>query len=477
MLFKAFIVSFFGLSVAVEAAQTSFRSPIARTLELRQQRGDQRGKNSGIQIGGSLGGNQGGSQGQNRKDDQGDNQGDNQGGNSVDDGRLALNPDLVQTASQDDGNNPGADGQAASATSNNNFINFCSGKTLTNGKQIKKGSCNGIPMGNIPATDRMVSSVFVNPQNGANLPANRDFKIQVQMINFKAGTFTNATSTYYSAPQDLDAQGNIIGHTHVTIQDTGKGLNPKRPLDPTQFAFFKGINDAGNGNGLLAADVTGGLPAACLQPPTINLCSCQLPSEVPRMTAFGLQSVGVPAAAAAAAAAATLAIMATGMLMATLMESPTVKVKEVKQIKQVKQVEEDEEVKQVSKGVNRLPMVKMAEPAMLNFLALRVASRAKHRMAIKVLSRLMPKAAGRLEPKRPARLKTNPRVGRTAIKQLSRADVLARAMVAVLQLDSAGPPGPPAGLRCDAWRIAAADDVDKAVLGAELRRSSFDLYR
>lgn len=27
---------------------------------------------------------------------------------------------------------------------NANFINFCSGKTLTNGLQQKKGSCNGI---------------------------------------------------------------------------------------------------------------------------------------------------------------------------------------------------------------------------------------------------------------------------------------------------------------------------------------------
>ena len=35
-------------------------------------------------------------------------------------------------------------GQALSATSTNNFINFCSGKTLTNGLQNVGGSCNGI---------------------------------------------------------------------------------------------------------------------------------------------------------------------------------------------------------------------------------------------------------------------------------------------------------------------------------------------
>lgn len=53
----------------------------------------------------------------------------------------------------------------------------------------------------------------------------------------------------------------VIGHTHVTVQDMGSSLNPTGALDATQFAFFKGINDAGNGQGLLSATVTGGLPA------------------------------------------------------------------------------------------------------------------------------------------------------------------------------------------------------------------------
>ncbi|KAG6009889.1 hypothetical protein E4U21_000991 [Claviceps maximensis] len=214
MRLKTLLVCFVGLSAAVEAAQASFLSPIARILELRQQQGGQLGKNAGGRGDGSSGDNQGGNQGNNR--------GSKNGG---DDG-LTLRADLVQTASQDDGNNPGEDGQAASAT------------------------------------------VFVNPQNGANLAANQDFTIKVQMINFKAGAFTNASSNYYSAPQDLDDSGNIIGHTHVVIQDTGRGLNPKRPLDPTRFAFFKGINDAGNNRGLLAAEVTGGLPAG-----NYRLCS------------------------------------------------------------------------------------------------------------------------------------------------------------------------------------------------------------
>jgi hypothetical protein len=36
--------------------------------------------------------------------------------------------------------------QAASLTSQDNFINFCTGKQLTNGFQFLDGSCNGIGM-------------------------------------------------------------------------------------------------------------------------------------------------------------------------------------------------------------------------------------------------------------------------------------------------------------------------------------------
>jgi hypothetical protein len=59
---------------------------------------------------------------------------------------LALDADVVQSGSFTNGlNSIGAEaGQAASQTSQNNFINFCSGKTLTNGLQILGGSCNGI---------------------------------------------------------------------------------------------------------------------------------------------------------------------------------------------------------------------------------------------------------------------------------------------------------------------------------------------
>jgi hypothetical protein len=57
-----------------------------------------------------------------------------------------LSPTAIQTGSFFDGQQAvGADnGQAASRTSMNNFMNECVGQTLTNGLQIVDGSCNGI---------------------------------------------------------------------------------------------------------------------------------------------------------------------------------------------------------------------------------------------------------------------------------------------------------------------------------------------
>ena len=114
-------------------------------------------------------------------------------------------------------------------------------------------------MGEIPAANRMVSAVFTSPQNGDILPPNTAMTFSVQIANLQAGTFTNPDNTYYAAPQALQG-GQVVGHTHITVQDLGNDPNPTQPLDAETFAFFKGINDAGNGNGLLSADLADGLP-------------------------------------------------------------------------------------------------------------------------------------------------------------------------------------------------------------------------
>lgn len=210
-----------------------------------------------------------------------------------------LSPQAVQSGSSVDGTQQvGANvaAQAASKTSQNNFINNCVGKTLTNGFQIVEGSCNGISkshlflicdlltnsvMGDIPSKDNMVSSIIVFPESGsATIQSDTTFNISVQVTNLVAGSFTNADATYYSAPQQLQG-GKIVGHTHVTVQDLGTNLNPTSAMDPTLFSFFKGINDDGNGEGLLSATVTGGLPAGNYRVCTMSSASNHQPVLMP----------------------------------------------------------------------------------------------------------------------------------------------------------------------------------------------------
>jgi len=206
----------------------------------------------------------------------GNNAGGNGGGNAAD---LALDPDNVQTGSQQEGDLSVA-GTAASTTDNANFINVCTGKTLTNGKQVTGGSCNGITMGDIPSNQDMVSAIVLFPGPGDDLDANQAFTIQVQLQNLVAGSFTDAQSTYYSAPQALQG-GQVVGHCHVTVQDLGGTLAPTSPPDPKVFNFFKGINDDGNGQGLLTADVTDGLPAGFYRICTMNAAANHQPVLMP----------------------------------------------------------------------------------------------------------------------------------------------------------------------------------------------------
>ncbi|PWW74955.1 hypothetical protein C7212DRAFT_282708 [Tuber magnatum] len=206
--------------------------------------------------------------------------GGNNGGNNGGDSSLALDPDNVQDAStktgQEDGDDPN---QADSLTDGANFINFCKGKTLTNGLQVKSGSCNGIVMGDIPSTSNMVSTIITSPTPGQNIQADTEFTVKVTTENLVAGSFTNPANTYYAAPQQLQG-GKVIGHTHITIQKL-EALNTNRAPDAGVFQFFKGINDPGDGNGNLEAVVTGGLPAGAYRICTLSSASNHQPVIMP----------------------------------------------------------------------------------------------------------------------------------------------------------------------------------------------------
>lgn len=84
----------------------------------------------------------------------------------------------------------------------------------------------------------MPSAKFVNPPNGGSVPANAAFNIQLALQGFETGNFVNAQENYFAAPQQLNAQGQIIGHTHVVIEQL-QSLGQTTPTNPLNFAFFK----------------------------------------------------------------------------------------------------------------------------------------------------------------------------------------------------------------------------------------------
>ncbi|KAK4229895.1 hypothetical protein QBC38DRAFT_67300 [Podospora fimiseda] len=303
MLMKTAVAALMGLAMVAEAASVPSRTSAVERRQNRFNGGNRFGgggnrfgggnnnnnqnNNNGGQNGGQNNGQNGGqNNGQNGGQNNGQNNNNNNGQNNNNNNgasNTCLAANAVQTGSASTGQNGAvaADGQVNSATDTANFINFCAGKALTNGLQNRDGSCNGIPMGEIPGVGNMVSTVITSPTNFQDLPALTTFDITVNVRNMQLGAFTNATSTYYSAPQKLNGGGQIIGHTHVTVQNTGNTLNPTQPLDATQFAFFKGINDAGNGNGALSATVTGGLPVGCYRVCTMSSASNHQPVLMP----------------------------------------------------------------------------------------------------------------------------------------------------------------------------------------------------
>lgn len=193
-----------------------------------------------------------------------------------------LNPKVIAAGFAQNGQQVPAAGQVASLTSTNNFINFCltvPNLPLTNGKQISTGSCNPAPMGIIPSSSNMPSAKFVFPPNGGVVKADTPFTVQMAIQGMQTGFFVNAQLNYFAAPQQLNAQGQIQGHSHVVIE-TLSALDQKTPTDPTKFAFFKGLNNAAVG-GILTADVSKGLPAGVYRMASINTAANHQPVLVP----------------------------------------------------------------------------------------------------------------------------------------------------------------------------------------------------
>ncbi|KAL4068379.1 hypothetical protein V8B97DRAFT_1975370 [Scleroderma yunnanense] len=185
-------------------------------------------------------------------------------------------------ASDGTGLNSSEPGLTPSLTSTNNFINWCATLNLpiTNGSQIKSGSCNPAPMGAIPSTSNMPSAKFVSPSNLAVIPANTTFQVALAVRGLETGFFVNADTNYYAAPQQLNmTTGNIMGHSHVVIEQLDN-LTQATPTDPTKFAFFAGLNGQADQNGLLYTNVTSGLPEGAYRMASINVAMNHQPALV-----------------------------------------------------------------------------------------------------------------------------------------------------------------------------------------------------
>jgi len=134
-------------------------------------------------------------------------------------------------------------------------------------------------MGAIPSVVNMPSAKFQTPKNGDTIKAYTAFTIALAVQNFQADASVNEKRNYFAAPQQLNGQGQIIGHSHVVIEQL-TSLDQTTPTNPTQFAFFTGLS-AATQNGLLTANVTAGLPAGFYKISSINTAANHQPVLVP----------------------------------------------------------------------------------------------------------------------------------------------------------------------------------------------------
>lgn len=257
----------------------------AQSIFVRQTQNDRgRGGRNGDGRGGTGGTNTGTNTGGTNTGTNTGNTGGNTGNNGANDPQtsLTLDPRVIAQGFANDGQDVPTAGQVPSLTSTNNFINFCltvPNLKITNGQQVREGSCNPAPIGVIPSVGNMPSAKFVNPKNGDVVAPNTDFQIQMAISNLETGSFVNAQENYFAAPQQVGDQGNIVGHSHVVVEQLNS-LSQTTPTDPTKFAFFKGLNEKAQ-NGVLTADVSDGLPAGAYRLCSINTSSNHQPAIVP----------------------------------------------------------------------------------------------------------------------------------------------------------------------------------------------------
>jgi hypothetical protein len=132
------------------------------------------------------------------------------------------------------------------------------GTRLTPHFKSAGGSCNPAPIGVVPSVDNMPSAKFIFPPNFAAVTKNQTFTVKIAIIHLETGWFTNSQTTYMAAPVEVNANGDVIGHSHLVIQQL-TGFGQTTAVDPKDFVFFRVMGTPAV-DGVLSIDVTGGLP-------------------------------------------------------------------------------------------------------------------------------------------------------------------------------------------------------------------------
>lgn len=134
-------------------------------------------------------------------------------------------------------NSEDSDLQTPSLTSTNNFINFCVGSGIINGEPTGQESCNPAPMGAIPSKQNLPGTRFTSPRNGAVFVEDESIPVVINTTNLAFGNMVNPQLNFLAAPQQLNADGVVIGHYHLVV-DSMESFDQLSPTNPAVPALF-----------------------------------------------------------------------------------------------------------------------------------------------------------------------------------------------------------------------------------------------
>ncbi|KAJ7885527.1 hypothetical protein B0H14DRAFT_3128154 [Mycena olivaceomarginata] len=233
---------------------------------------------------------------------------------------LTLSPSVIQNT--DNGQNPPVTGQSPADTSKNNFANICA-LTLPPGPAHQRAANHDWilqPHPDRPHPRRQQNAVFQVPE--PQEPRHHRLRPNLHHCPPSAGHAArhvhHAQKTYFANPQKLNADGQIIGHTHIVVEAMDS-LTSTKTTDPKRFVFFKGVNTPQDKNRNVQVDVNGGLKPGVYRMCTITSSHTHQPAIVPIAQHGSLDDCvyftatpgGVKAAEAAGAQTATTKTAAT----------------------------------------------------------------------------------------------------------------------------------------------------------------------